>query len=298
MFNLNYIFMKKINLLLLATLVAFGALFTSCKDDGETNAPVLAFSASQTTVNTNTTIKLVVQINKGDNKIEKVQVKDGANYLTDDNGKVWNGVDASGCKGYLNTSDVVKDTITITPTAGTHTYSATAYDSDGNASSEQTVTVTVASLSEVGSSVTIYCTLGDGSTSSTCASATGVTYAPTAVTSSLQSSIDFVYFNAGGTALAIYAPSAVPSAISSLFSSWATKNATKFLKTTAVTYSNATFADVAALSLSSNTVTGLAVGDVVAFETAGGKFGVFKVNSITSGYSSTDNVNVSIKYQN
>jgi hypothetical protein len=180
----------------------------------------------------------------------------------------------------------------------------------GKNSVEDTKTFTVSAdvvlptLVEVAPNVTIYCNSADGySAKSTCASADGVTYAPkvnstTFLDVATQAKIDFVYFNDKGTSFGIYAPSAVPTAISSSFSGWTTKNATTFSKNpTSIAYSSATYTQVAAAALTStaSSVTGLVKDDVVVFKTASGKIGLFQVVSITPGYNPGDNVVVNIK---
>jgi hypothetical protein len=160
----------------------------------------------------------------------------------------------------------------------------------------------VPTLEVAASNVTIYCNSGDGySAKSTCASADGLTYAPkvnstTFLDVATQAKVDFVYFNDKGTSFGIYAPSAVPSAISTSFSGWTTKNPTTFAKSSIV-YASATYTQVAdaAKTITANNVTGLVKGDVVVFKTASGKVGLFEVVSKTNGYNPDDNVVVNIK---
>jgi hypothetical protein len=163
--------------------------------------------------------------------------------------------------------------------------------------------VVVPTLEVAASNVTIYCNSGDGySAKSTCASADGKTYAPkvdatTFLDVATQAKVDFVYFNDKGTSFGIYAPSAVPTAISTSFSGWTTKNPTTFAKSTSIVYSSATYTQVAdaAKTITANSVTGLEKGDVVVFKTASGKVGLFEVVSKTNGYNPVDNVVVNIK---
>lgn len=181
-------------------------------------------------------------------------------------------------------------------------YSMRATDKSG---AEDNVTFTIATavtLKTIATATTINCTLSDGSGKSTCASADGTTYEPKTATAAQQATVDFVYFNLSGTALAIYSPSAaaVLPALTNAFTTWTTKNITKFAKTTTITYDAATYATVktAADAATETSVTALAVGTVVVFKTAAGKVGIFKVNSITAGYGVTDNVVINIKVQN
>jgi len=171
---------------------------------------------------------------------------------------------------------------------------------------EDNVTFTVGTVGSVGTltalanATTIYCTLADGSNKSTCASADGSTYTAKDATPTQQATIDFVYFNENGDSYGIYAPSDVPVILSmTTFLSWTTTNATTFAQTTSISYATATYAEVkaAADAATATSVTSLAANTVVVFKTAAGKVGIFKVNSITGGYLSTDNVNINIKVQ-
>ena len=160
----------------------------------------------------------------------------------------------------------------------------------------------VPTLEVAASNVTIYCNSGDGySAKSTCASADGKTYAPkvnetTFLDLASQAKVDFVYFNDKGTSFGIYAPSAVPAAISTSFSEWKTKNPTTFAQST-IAYSSATYTQVAdaAKTITANSVTGLKQGNVVVFKTASGKVGLFEVVSKTNGYNPEDNIVINIK---
>lgn len=275
--------MKKFNLLCIATLVAFGSLFTSCKDD---EAGTVSVTLDATAFSNGTAVTGTIT---STNKLESVTLLEDGTTVSG-----WPITDFT--TGMPVVGDDGSYTIRITGLAnGNYTIRAT--DKDGVESSQD---FSVGSLYEVSTSVTILCQLGDGSTASTCASATGSTFASNGTTLVNQALIDFVYFNAGGTALAIYAPSAIPAAINNAttgFSAWTVKNATTFAKTTAGSYSTATYPQVKALALATtaNSVTGLAAGDVVVFKTAYGTVGLFEVNSITPGFTSTDNVNIKIK---
>jgi len=298
--------MKKFNLLLLATLVAFVALFFSCSKDSANsiaNPPVLSFNTSSNAFDTGDSVHLNIQINMGDNKINRVEVKEGTSYITDVNNLVWNGASANSSAGfYNNTSNVVKDFVAIKPAAGTHVYTAIAYDKEGNASTAQTITIVVGALPEV-ANPNIFCTIAGGGTTSTCASADGTVYDPAVANSAQQLKIDFVYFSGNGTtpygpAASIYAPSAVPSGLSILFSNWTTKNATLLAKTN-LSYASATFAQVynEAKTLTTNSVSKLVAGDVVIFKTASGKVGIFTVDLVSGTSNATDFISISLATQ-
>jgi uncharacterized protein (TIGR02145 family) len=149
-------------------------------------------------------------------------------------------------------------------------------------------------LIEIVLPVKIFCTLVDGTNNTTCSSKDGTTYAPKNATPSQQQIIDFVYFYG-----AVYAPSNVISALTSTFSNWIIKNATTFAKTTTIGYSTATYEQVKSIADAAidKSIKALAINDVVIFKTAAGKVGVFKVNTITAGYSASDYIEISIKVQ-
>jgi len=182
------------------------------------------------------------------------------------------------------------------------TYILTATDKKdvvGSATFTVEAAVVLPTLKTIASATTIYCTLADGSGTSTCASADGTTYSPKTATAAQQLLVDFVYFNASGTSLGIYSPSSVPATLSTTFTAWTTKNSTKFAKTTSIDYDSATYTEVkaAADAATDTSVTGLAIGTEVVFKTAAGKVGIFKVNSITTSYLADDYVKINIKVQ-
>ena len=275
--------MKRINLFLMATVVAFGSFFSSCTPDEVTTVKISLDSeaiASGAAVTGNITALGGLQ----------------SVTLLDESGAT--------VTGWPVTSFAVGSS--VVGTAGVYTvriagladgvYTLRATDKKAV---EDNVKFAVGTITALASETTIYCTLSDGSNNSTCASADGTTYAANAATAAQQANIDFVYFNAGGTSYGIYAPSAVPTALTTTFAAWTVKNATTYAKTTTITYATATFAEVkaAADAATATSVTGLAANNVVVFKTAAGKVGIFKVNSITPGFLAIDNVKINIKVQ-
>jgi len=279
--------MKRLNWFLMATVVAFASVFTSCSDDKLTTVNITLESAVITSG-----ASVTGQITALD-KLETVTL------LNAKGSTVTNWPVTSFKSLPIIKTDVDGVYTILIPNLADGSYTLRATD---KSAVESNVTFTVGSvgtLKTLTSATTIYCTLSDGSSNSTCASADGTTYAALSATATQQADIDFVYFNASGNALAIYAPSAVPSALTRAFSSWTVKNATRFAKTTSISFTNTTYADVkaAADAASVTSTTALAANDVVVFKTAAGKVGIFKVNSITSGFLATDNVKINIKVQ-
>ena len=172
---------------------------------------------------------------------------------------------------------------------------------------KKTTPVEVPTLKSVASDLQIFSTLKDGSNKTTCASINGMAYEPKTISVSDQSKIDFVYLF-----YKMYSPSAAKEAKSTTtpgeplmkpFEYWASPNSTVMVRpTTPLNYTSSTYAEVVtAIGTSAlNIVTDLKVGDVVAFKTSGNKYGMFKVNSFSTGstgYSDTDYIKVDIKVQ-
>ena len=276
--------MKNLKMFFMATVLVAGAMFTSCTPEAVTTVTI---TLDKTSVDAGTAIT---------GKIAAEGTLTSVTLLKD-SGTVTNTV-----KGWPKTTFTTADPVTLgaagsytvrieSLTAGSYTLKAT--DKNGVESSQKfTVVDTTPVLTALTSATTILCTLADGSNNTTCASADGSVYAPKSATAAQQATIDFVYFYGG-----MYAPSNVPTSLTATFTAWTTKNATKFAKSTSIAYATATYADVktAADAATATSVTALAANDVVVFKTVAGKVGVFKVNSITAGYASSDNVVINIK---
>ncbi|MDD3079890.1 MAG: hypothetical protein PHH37_12420 [Paludibacter sp.] len=278
--------MKKLSLLFIATaMVAFTSFFSSCTDNEPTTVTItLDASTFESGAAVTGTIKATGELSSV-TLLKNGPTVDG-----------WPITDFSAGSSIVGSDSTY--TIRISGLAdGTYTLRATDKNSvEDNKTFTVETTITMTALENA---TKIYCTLADGSSNSTCASANGTTYAANSATAEEQTNIDFVYFNNHGTSLGIYAPSAVPTEIATTFANWTTKNTTLFAKTTAISYSTATYTEVkaAADAATATSVEGLATNDVVVFKTAAGKVGVFKVNSITSGFLATDYVEINIKVQ-
>lgn len=282
--------MKRLNLLFVAAMVATVTLFTSCGTTTDVTTVKITLDATTVTAGSAATGKIVAL---GGLKSVSLLLNGSTVGLPITSFSTGSSVTGSATDGYTFRFENLA--------AGA--YSLKAVDKNDV---ESTVTFTVGSagtITELTNATTIYCTLADGSDKSTCASATGTTYAAKDATADQQKLIDFVYYNPftnGVGSFTIYAPSAVATTLPNTFASWTTKNATTFAKTTTIAYATATYADVntAATAATATSVSGLAAGTVVVFKTAAGKVGIFKVNSITNGYLAADYVNINIKVQN
>lgn len=298
--------MKKLSIYLLLAIAAMMG-FSSCEDE-DALEPTLQLSsegdfiADDMTVEPGSTIKFAWRAQKGDGKLKTFTIMASNNFKTDKSGKTWNGeeeIPSASNENYLDTAmfnapdgdgDVITYTFTVTDNndeTATETVKITA---------EQTGTTPAGSLKPVISGVKIYCTVGDGTGKSTCASIDGTTYAPASASTSEQEKIDFVYFYQSSTG--IYAPDATPSVLDDAFTSWTVKNSTKFGKVT-TDFSTVTYDDVVSLTdgLSSSSLTGLEANDVVAFKTEDGSRGVFQVSSIEPGFNADDYIVINIKVE-
>jgi|GEM_PF-2611886 len=279
--------MKRLNLFFMAAVVACTSVFTSCTTDELTTVDITLESASVASG-----ASVTGQITAlGDLKTVTLLNAAGSTVAN------WPVTSFKALPNLKSDVDGVYAVMISGLADGSYTLRAT--DKKAVESNETFTVGAVGTLKTIASATTIYCTLADGSSNSTCASADGSTYAAGSASATQQADIDFVYFNASGSTLAIYAPSAVPSALTSTFANWSVKNATRFAKTTSLSYTAATYADVkvAADAASVTSVTALAANDVVVFKTAAGKVGIFKVNSITAGFLAADNVKINIKVQ-
>ena len=292
--------MKKTRFLFGILAIAFIAFFTACEDEDPVGPYIDLsggdFISSNTTVETGDDLPFKWNATKGDAKLTTFTIEMNGNIIP-----AWNNVEISNDE---SDSYSDSDTLQASTTPGTYKYAFIVEDKDGMTDTAS-VTITVEEAAPEGAlkaeitNVKIWCTLGDGSVKSTCASADGSTYSPKTATVSEQSDIDFVYFYTSSAG--IYSPSSVPTAINTTgtgIADWTTTNTTYLAKVT-TDYSSVTFDDVVSLteSITTTSVTGLAENDVVAFITQEGQRGVFKVNEIEPGYNSTDYIIISIKVE-
>jgi len=117
-----------------------------------------------------------------------------------------------------------------------------------------------------------------------------------------QAAIDFVHYYGSANASTICAPSDATvgggSGNLTMCQSWSTRNATKFGKTSGVTWSGVTDDTqiVAHESDATSTIVNqLAVGDIVEFKNADGKYGMFKVGSVDTDASGSITIGVKVQ---
>lgn len=292
--------MRKFNLLMIATMVAFGALFTSCsKDDTD---PTVTITLDKSTWIDGTDAAVTGTI-VSTNDLETVTLlKSGSTVagwpLSDfSTGKAIVGKDGSYT---VRISDLEE---------GSYTLRAT--DEDGVESSvnfsiiSKEEATSFSSVSTEAANKSISCYLGQQTAGTSCfANASGNTYTVSGATA-YSESIDFIYFNNGGNTYTLYSPYAFNAlGTSTAVASWNVKNATKFKDVTgSLNYDSATQAQVISASdeATDTKVANLAKDDVVVFKIANtnsdlaNKIGILKVIEVTGGSGSTDYIKVSIR---
>jgi hypothetical protein len=125
--------------------------------------------------------------------------------------------------------------------------------------------------------------------------------------STLQASVDFVYFYGTTNAASIGAPSDATVATahngSTTLANWTVKNSTKFVLTNLTpanfigSMNDSLIKSIDTATVSTSLVTQLAVGKIVAFKTVGGKYGLFHVAAIGGDTGSNREITIDVKVQ-
>lgn len=301
--------MKKLNLFILSTLVAFGAFFTSCSKDSN---GAVSISLDYDAFSSGAAVTGTISASAGLQNVYLISVV-GTNETTT-----------------ATYSTFTSGAITETATDGEYTvrisglasgsYKLKAVDKDG---AEATYSFTVGTTGSTLFSATaehiftgknISCLL-DSKTAGTpaLASSSGTLYSISDAYN-MCGDIDFIYYNKSNT-YTIYSPYAynalsetTTTASKTAVATWQTKNKTYFLDVTnTISYSTATATEVLAaataaqtagatsISLATSSATySSAINKVIAFKTEYGYYGIFKVTNITQGYATGDYVQISI----
>lgn len=294
--------MKKISSLLALLLVGGMAVLSSCNKD-EAN-PTLDITSGGTITGSSATLASDVTFSVGltatgpDSKLKTFTVK-----RTDVNNTTTTPVDTA----------INSDNFTYTyngrtgQVSGTETYVFTITDDNGNTAS-RTVTVTIS-----GSGVVDYTAKMLGAQSAAAGSffstSTGAVY-QIADAKLSSASVDFCYYfasPASGDNAVIAAPDDTEANVyygaTNRPDTWPTRNPTRFATTTLTTANFNSVNTLTELSTSAapaatataTDVTDLSVNDVVAFKTAAGKLGLFRVSSLTA--TSTGSITIEVKVQ-
>ncbi|MBN1463763.1 MAG: hypothetical protein JXQ69_01060 [Paludibacteraceae bacterium] len=284
--------MKKMNVFFMAAILLVGLMFVSCSDDKDAlpelhlTSSTVAFGESLTgtiiSANGLQTVKIVRVV--GDTEQAVADISSFTDFPI------------------KKTSD---DTYTIDyPGLSEGTYKITVIDMEGN---EDAINFQVGSggnLTLVKSGVVISSVQAEpSSATSCCASATGLVFSPSAAT---QGDIDFVYFNGNPSNLTtpnpnngLYSPWSAAqlsvTTVASIFQNWTVRNATRFKKVADKT-SASVWAGVYG-DAGDNFVSDLAVGDLIAFKTEYGTFGVLTVTALgaAEGWGGNASVTVTIE---
>ena len=134
-----------------------------------------------------------------------------------------------------------------------------------------------------------------------------ITSSAAGASTAVQARVDLVYFFGTTNQASMGAPNDSIVAIahngSTSLSTWTTKNATKFVKTS-ITPADFIASDndslvktIDAATISTSMVNTLAAGNVVAFKTASGKLGLFHVQSIDGTTGSDRSITINVKVQ-
>ena len=256
--------MKKLNVLLILSVMASAVFFSSCVDDEDPLAPVITFQdyngeALERDLGEEIGISFIVR--QGDAKLEDVVVKLGQ-------GEIY--------KASTDKEMKIEDGMTVTlnqklEVVGAQTLTITVTDK-ADLKAEKTIAITVKSdLDDKGSKI-----LGSGSNAngSYYSLATNEVIKQTTAQAD-PSKVTFVYNNTATDGAQIYSPTES----SALDFTGSTATETVFDILTNVTYETATSANIPA-NFPLTKVTNLAENDVVAFKTADGTVGIIKVTAI------------------
>ncbi len=296
--------MKKISFIALFAAVIGMTIMSSCKKDTTNAAPTITLNPSATST--------VLDFAAGDSlvsfsarvqaegEIETFSIKEKITST----GTTSSDYDATTTATFKGETDKTYDfSKTFSPTdfvtATKYEYVFNVTDKDGQSYSI-TYTVTQSTGQQAGAINTYPITLGsyNATTGSSFASSNGQVYTWSDATANSQL-IDFVYYYGATNNASIAAPDDSDAGIVFDFSNWATKNATRFGLVTGVTFADITddteiVANESAATTS--TVTGLAVGNIVEFKTAAGKYGMFVVSAI-NGTTSSGTIDITVKVQ-
>lgn len=290
--------MKKVNVIILAAMVAALGFFTSCGEDVDPIGPKITLSGiTDIEINAGEELSLSFVVTAGDENLEDVVIKK-------DGGIVYKASDS--------TAGVDKETMSVDfnyqlANEGTYVFDIIASDK-GGLSDTISVNVTVGSSISEYTAKLLYAPLENGTTACALATSTGSTYTQ-AQAKENAASVDILYFY-GGTSLASFGcpADALTTAYTDL-DTWSVKNKTQFA-TSSVTFASLTtpesleeaFMDGTLATNGTGTdasarIYDLEAGDVVAFKTAGGKYGVLTVVKVQGTFNNGDYIEINVKVQ-
>lgn len=297
--------MKKVSLMVIGAAAALGMMFSSCSKDEVAptiNSLTVGSTAIQKDGDSATvaggSAEITWSVTKGDNDFKSLVIRQGA--ATD--------------KITIKSADsIATGKVTVTGlTAGEYALVVTDKDDLKSTRTFKVKASTVAATFVTYSAKLVYAPLGDKSQACAFASSTGDTYKQ-ADAATNAAKVDILYFYGSDAVKASFCSPADP--LTTAYpdvASWSVKNATTFAKSGKAFDAIVADADLASAYTTGTPATNgtgtekaariynLAKGDVVAFKTAAGKYGVLKVVDIITakgGAGTGDNITIDVKVQ-
>lgn len=284
--------MKKINYFLLIGLIGLVGVFTSCGEDPldlEDEITITIGSGAVTEAEVGDVISFDVSI-VADAKIQELEIRKGTSTIET-------------VTDFLNkTSDVYSFEYTVVEADAAQTleFAFIVTDNKDNEEREDYV-VTIA---ELAANISEYTAVIMGAHENTTYGSflnavDGVVY-KVADAKSNQAKVDIVYYHGATNKATLAAPDDNGAAEFNAYDldNWTTKNETRFTGKLTVDYADVITSaniDSEVSSPSATKANELSVGDVVGFQTDGGKKGIVKVSEITSG--TTGSITIEVKIQ-
>ena len=285
--------MKKINYFLLIGLIGLVGVFTACEEDDplglEDEISITIGSGAVTEAAVGDVISFDVSI-VADAKIEELEIRKGTSTIET-------------VTDFLNkTSDVYSFEYTVVEADAGQTldFAFIVTDKKDNTEQEDYV-VTIAELAaNISEYTAVIMGAHENATYGSFLNAVDGQVYKVSDAKDNQGKVDIVYYHGATNKATLAAPDDAGAAEFSVYdlSNWTTKNATRFTGKLTVDYANVVTSaniDAEVSSPSATKANELSVGDVVGFETAGGKKGIVKVSEITSGTEGSITIEVKIQ---
>lgn len=311
MFNQNKFRMKRLSLVLISLSLAVSGLFTSCEEDTDTSfdKPTIEVLLDGSAVTGDiqkpegTALNFEVKFSMGaaEDKLTKIRITSTIG------GKTFNVVDSVLDQGIFNSGDE-EFVYTYKTSVGTSEEKISFYTEDTKSrTQEEVVTIKPQTVAPVGEFVVREAILMGSYANATLGSCYSFDLNKVLTLSagfSQQSAVDLFYFYGSTNKATLSAPSNTAD-LGQVFTNattgiakWTTKNATKLKEVTGVDFANLTVTafDAAVASMGTEIkVNNLAVGDVLAIETAGTKKALVKVDQITEGSAGSIKITIKMK---
>jgi hypothetical protein len=303
--------MKKISKFFSMLAFAAVALLSSCSDEDDPKpAPSLDFVAGagyttgDVTLEPGSTLKVKWVANKGDKDMDLFSIKVNNGYLADyaPDGANSNPYSLKGSNQNTYQGEV---STTVSSNVGTtETYTFTVTDKNGNSTSKTIkVTIGTAQTGAIDTWTAVILGNENHTTLGSFYDAEGNVVYTQANAKTNATLVDFVYYHGVTNGAAMAAPSNTDAeAIFTGLGTWTTRNATKFKTTTLnQTQFNAITAGselaTQATGATNTQVTNLAVGQVFAFTTVGGKSGLAYVSQLSGSATASGTITITVKVQ-